>query len=412
MLRRLDNPVRKYAWGSRTHIARMCGLDFGGDKVAEMWLGAHPGAPSVLDDARPLHEAIAADAATFLGPVVSGRGDRLPFLMKLLAAAEPLSLQVHPTTERARRRFAEQDAAGIDITAPERSYQDESHKPEMIYALTRFEGMAGFRDVTKTAAILRGLGVAWLDELATRLEQTDDAAGTLHETVTWILAMHGPDLAGRMQEVQVAAAMAESTSHRPTPRLRPATVAADEVQRESIRVYAALGPLIDQYPDDPGVLVTLLLNHVVLAPGEAMFIDAGVVHAYTSGFGVEIMASSDNVLRAGLTPKHVDVEELLEITAFTPVPPPTLAPAVDEDGTRVFRPPVDEFELAVHEVGPHPLTLPQAPQIAVCLVGSVDLVTADGKAQLHRGDAVFVDGTEVGVEVRGTGRLAIGRTPA
>ncbi len=325
----LQNPTRAYAWGSATHIPRLCGLPVTGEPVAEMWFGAHPADPSRLEDGSRLDELIAQDPARMLGPrVQESFGGRLPYLMKLLAAGEPLSLQVHPTSERARIRFADQEAAGIPLSAPERSYQDASHKPELIFALTRFEGMAGFRDPVKTAEILRRLRLPWLDDIAERIESTQTPFQTLRSVVTDILGMHPETVAGVLHELRDAAIVAERESHRPRVWRRRQYVEPSHVDRESIRVYAAIIPLIDRYPSDPGVLVTLLLNHVVLAAGEAMFIDAGVIHAYTSGFGVEIMAASDNVLRAGLTPKYVDIPELLEITNFTPMPPPLWARVV------------------------------------------------------------------------------------
>ena len=319
-MHRLDSPVRHYAWGSRSHIPKLCNLPSSSEPIAEKWYGAHPGGPSMTEDGRRLDAVIEESPEPFLGDrVLQTFGPRLPFLMKLLAAAEPLSLQVHPSSERARIGFAEQNTAGIALDAGERSYKDPSHKPELIYALTRFEGMAGFRDTAKTAAILRLFQLPWLDETARALADTATPVQTLRAVVTEMLAVGGPVLEQRLQELRTAAAEAEARSHRPQTRVRPPASDPSSVERESLRIFAQTIQLVDRYPVDPGVLVTLLLNHVVLAAGEAMFIDSGVIHAYTSGFGVEIMASSDNVVRAGLTPKYVDVPEMLEITDFTPM---------------------------------------------------------------------------------------------
>src|SRR6478672_5704520 len=199
---RLTNPVRAYAWGSRSHIPKLCGLPVGDDPVAEMWFGAHPADPSRVEDGRGLDKLIKQCPDELLGRrVAESFGPRLPFLMKLLAAAEPLSLQVHPTSERARIRYAEQNAAGIPLDAPERSYQDPSHKPELIYALTRFEGMAGFRDVERTAAILRMLDLPWLDDLAEELADTRTPFQTLRGIVTGLLGLSGPTLKSRLAEL-------------------------------------------------------------------------------------------------------------------------------------------------------------------------------------------------------------------
>lgn len=412
---RLENPTRAYAWGSPSHIPKLLGDPVSDAPVAEMWLGAHPADPSRLPDGRTLDQAIREDPVTMLGERVhESFGPRLPYLMKLLAAREPLSLQVHPTSERARIRFAEQNAAGIPLDAPHRSYQDSSHKPELIYALTRFEGMAGFRDTAKTAEILRRLRLPWLDNFSERIGETRTPFQTLRAVTSEMLGMTGPELAERLQELKAAAARAERESHKPPVRRRRPFQDPSDVERESIRVYAALPPLIDRYPDDPGVLVTLLLNHVVLAAGEAMYIDAGIIHAYTSGFGVEIMASSDNVLRAGLTPKHVDIPELLSITNFTPTPPPLWGTdrLGDVDGC-VLRPPVEEFELILGTPrGERIVGIESAPQTVLCLDGSIQVQTESGIEQLRRGEAVFVPAAHGAVTLGGRGRAALARPPA
>ncbi|GAB3793855.1 mannose-6-phosphate isomerase, class I [Nocardioides ungokensis] len=398
-----------------SHIPRLLGVEPTGEPVAEMWIGAHPADPSVLPDGRPLDGAIGAEPDAFLGPELRRRfGDRLPFLMKLLAAGEPLSLQVHPTSQRAQIRFEEQEAAGIPLGAPERSYQDRSHKPELIYALTRFEGLAGFRDPARSAVILRGLGLPWLAVIATRIESAASPFQELRAVVTELLATPEPLLSHRLGQLRVAAVAAEQHLHTTTAGRRDRSPDPSAVERESIRVYAALPTLIDRYPHDAGVLVTLLLNHVVLAAGEAMFIDAGVIHAYTSGFGVEVMASSDNVLRAGLTPKHVDVPELLEITNFTPIPPPLWLPSAsgrgtsDEDAAR-FQPPVAEFELYVgrpEHVGPM-----AGPRAVLVLEGTVDVTTAGRCEPLHAGEVLFVGHQERAL-LAGDARVAVASVPA
>lgn len=412
----LENPVRDYAWGSRTHIPRLLGNEPDGSPVAEMWMGAHPAAPSRLPDGRTLLDAIAAEPEKMLGATVNAAFEgRLPFLMKLLAATEPLSLQVHPTSERARIRFAEQAAAGIPIDAPDRSYPDPSHKPELIYALTRFEGMAGFRDPEKTAVILRELGLPWVDAIADRIEHTPTPFQTLRAVVTELLATSGDLLTGRLRELGAAATAAEHRLHSSYAGRRAGRAPdPSAIERESVRVFAATARLIERYPTDPGVLVTLLLNHVVLAAGEAMYIDAGVIHAYTSGFGVEIMAASDNVLRAGLTAKHVDVRELLEVANFTPVPPPLWAAQQsgrDGGDVVVLSPPVAEFELTVAEIGCAGLELAPAPRVVLCLDGDVVVTSDRDRLALTRGASAFVTGCESQVMISGRGRVAVGSTP-
>lgn len=405
---RLQNPVRHYAWGSGLHIPRLLGEEANDMPWAELWLGAHPGDPSRLQDGTRLDHAIATDPAGMLGDRVASAFGRLPFLMKLLAAGEPLSLQVHPSSEQARLAYAAEEASGVPVDAPERSYRDPSHKPELIYALTRFEGMAGFRDVERTVAILREFRLPWLDELADRLDGTQTPFQTLREVVTDVLGWEGLELSARLADLGPAAAQAEVRRHAPPSRRRPPPTSPESVERESLRVCQQTQQLVARYPDDPGVVVTLLLNHVVLAAGEAMFVPAGMIHAYTSGFGVEIMASSDNVLRAGLTPKHVDVPELLRITDFNPTPPPRWASATSGN-VRVFSPPVGEFELVVLE-GPCRAEVGPGPAVVLCLDGEASVRTVSGHEPLRPGASVFTQSRHVTVETR-TGRVAVGRYP-
>ncbi|MFC7493232.1 MULTISPECIES: mannose-6-phosphate isomerase, class I [unclassified Nocardioides] len=406
----LDCPVRDYAWGSRTHIPRFLGRDATGDPQAELWIGAHDGDPSRLPDGQLLNDAIRQDPDTMVGGRVQTMfGPRLPFLVKALSAAEPLSLQVHPTTERARIGYDAEDAAGIPVGSPTRCYQDKFHKPELILAVTRFEGMAGFRDVESSARILRLLDVPWADDVAWRLEE-GSAFQTLREVVTEMLAMEGPGLAKLLSEIRTAAVRAEERGHREDLRSGRPRRERTSVAREATRVFAQTVSLIDHYPSDPGVLVTLLLNHVVLAPGEAMFLDAGVIHAYTSGFGVEVMASSDNVLRAGLTPKHVDVPELLQVTNFTPIPPPLWQPIIRGDVAH-FDPPVTEFAL---RVGPAPIEAPavDGPRIVLVLDGEVTVATAAETQIVSRGEALFIAHADGEASISGEGQVAIASVPA
>ena len=407
---RLACTTRDYAWGSPTLIPRFLGQEADGRPQAELWVGAHPGAPSLLADGRALGALVADQADDALGARTRTRfGSRLPFLMKALAAAEPLSLQVHPTSERARIGFAEEEAAGIPVDAPERNYRDPFHKPELVVAVTRFEGMAGFRDVDKTVTILRMLGTPWAEQTASRLSD-GSAFQALHAVVTDLLAMEPDALNPVLADIALAAQGAEERGHlghNPSTRL---SLDRTSVEREAVRVFAQTNALAARYPDDPGVLVTLLLNHVVLAPGEAMFLGAGVVHAYTSGFGIEIMAASDNVVRAGLTPKHVDVDELLHIASFTPTPPPLWTPPEVGDGLLCFAPPGDEFALYV---GNAPLVgvADEGPRIVLTLEGSVTVHAGGGHEDLEQGAALFVPHDCGPMRIDGDGRVAIGVVP-
>ncbi|RSS79224.1 mannose-6-phosphate isomerase, class I, partial [Streptomyces sp. WAC05292] len=318
---RLTNTIRPYAWGSPTAIPGLLGVEPTGEPQAELWMGAHPGAPSRLDRGAgetTLADVIAADPERELGAAAVARfGPRLPFLFKILAAGAPLSLQVHPDLEQARAGYAEEERRGIPADAPHRNYKDPNHKPEMVCAITSFEGLCGFRPPREAAALLDGLKVDSLTPYVDLLRaHPEDAA--LREMLTAVLTA---DRAETARTVAEAAAAAERLGGPYTP-------------------YATLA---HHFPGDPGVIAAMLLNHVRLQPGEAMFLGAGVPHAYLDGLGVELLANSDNVLRAGLTPKHVDVPELLRIVRFDPGDPALLRP---EDGDEeVYDTPIDEFRL-------------------------------------------------------------------
>ncbi|WP_323451881.1 mannose-6-phosphate isomerase, class I [Streptomyces yaizuensis] len=364
---RLVNTVRPYAWGSTTAIPDLLGTAPTGEPQAEMWMGAHPGAPSRLARGR-LDEVIAADPVGELGAATVAKfGPHLPFLFKILAAGAPLSLQVHPDLARAREGYAAEERAGIPVDAPHRNYRDTNHKPELICALTPFEGLCGFRSAPATADLLAGLGVDSLKPYADLLRARPEEAA-LREVLTAILTADPDSIAATVTE---------------------ATAAADRLGGP----YAPYALLAHHFPGDPGVLAAMLLNHVRLQPGEALYLGAGVPHAYIGGLGVEIMATSDNVLRCGLTPKHVDVPELLRVVHFAAGDPGILRPEASGDGEEVYEIPIDEFRLSrcllAPGATPLDLTAP-GPQILLCTAGRV---TA-GELTLGPGESVFVPSDE------------------
>ncbi len=358
----MTNTVRPYAWGSRTAIPELLGAEPTGEPQAELWMGAHPGAPSRLDRAgAALDAAIAADPGAELGVETVARfGPRLPFLLKLLAAAQPLSLQVHPDLEQAKAGFADEERRGVPIDAPHRNYKDANHKPEMLVALGDFDGLCGFRRAAEAAELLDGLGVPELAPYVETLRAKPEPEA-LREVLTAVLDA-GP---GQLPVDAVAAALPTA------PALSPHARAA----------YTAVA---ENYPGDPGVIAALLLNHVRLSAGEALYLGAGVPHAYLSGLGVEIMANSDNVLRCGLTPKHVDVPELLRIVRFEGTDPTVVRPVPTAvPGELLYPAPVPDFRLSRltrPEGGPgEPAVLDAgAPQILLCTAGSAELSETDG----------------------------------
>ncbi|MFI6491854.1 mannose-6-phosphate isomerase, class I [Streptomyces sp. NPDC050564] len=374
---RLDNTIRPYAWGSTTAIPQLLGVEPTGEPQAEMWMGAHPGAPSRTARG-PLNEVIGEDPEQELGRgAVAKFGPRLPFLLKVLAAGAPLSLQVHPNLEQAKEGYEDEERRGVPIDAPHRNYKDANHKPELICALTEFDGLCGFRTPDEAAELLAGLDVDSLKPYVDLLHaHPEDAA--LREVLTAVLSADPEDMARTVTEATAACA-----------RLGGA--------------YAPYADLAHHFPGDPGVIAAMLLNYVQLQPGEALFLGAGVPHAYLNGLGVEIMANSDNVLRCGLTPKHVDVPELLRVVRFEAGDPGVLRPEASPDGEEVYATPIDEFRLSrfVLAEGAAPRDLTRAtPQILLCTAGSV---RADG-ITLAPGQSVFVPAGEK-AEASGNGTI-------
>ncbi|MEU4331861.1 mannose-6-phosphate isomerase, class I [Nonomuraea dietziae] len=347
----LSNPVKHYAWGSHTAIATLTGRPSPSpEPEAEMWLGAHPSGPSLLvERGRTLDEAIADDPEGELGAETLARfGARLPYLLKLIAVDSVLSLQVHPSAEQAEAGHARG------------AYVDAYPKPELICALTPFSGLAGFRAPQEAARLLAELEVAELEPVVARLRE-GDTAGALRLLLEW------PE---RKRLVEAVVAAAQRLGH-------------DLVTR-----------LAEQYPDDPAVLAPLLMNRHDLRPGEALFLGAGVLHAYVSGFGVEIMGGSDNVLRAGLTSKPIDVDELLRVTDAAAQP--LRVEAVDG----LYNVPVPEFALGRLEA-PDTRLEGGLPRVLVCTAGEV---AVDGRL-LRAGESAFSSGSAGGVELRGPGTI-------
>jgi mannose-6-phosphate isomerase len=319
----LENSVQEYAWGSRTAIPELLDLPSPADRPqAELWMGAHPRAPShvVVDGRRErLDELIERFPEEVLGARVASRfGGRLPFLLKVLAAEEPLSIQAHPTAEQARIGFARENAAGVPLDAPARTYRDSSHKPEVLAALSRMWALHGFRAVADAAGLMRRLGVPLLEPLVEALEGSGPRG-----LLSCVLTMEPAGLARVIRAALDAAP------------LRVGGAESDWMAR-----------LASRYPGDAGVLAPLFLNLVRLEPGQAVYLAAGELHAYLHGTGVELMANSDNVLRGGLTPKHVDVAELLRTLTFRTGGGEPLLPRALPSGEAVFDTPAEEFRLS------------------------------------------------------------------
>ncbi|MGH3603430.1 MAG: mannose-6-phosphate isomerase, class I [Pseudonocardiaceae bacterium] len=382
----LRNAVRPYAWGSRTAIPELLGGPVPAPHPqAELWLGAHPADPSVLmhaDGAQTsLLEALRADPYRHLGPRCAQRwGGQLPFLLKVLAAEEPLSLQAHPSAEQAAEGFAREEIRGVPRDAPERNYVDPSHKPELICALTELQALAGFRDPERTVELLKALDVPELAPYRAMLAAEPNADGLRTLFTTWIT----------MPEPAMKAVL-PPTLDACVALLRRNGVCGGNFRREC-RVILELA---ETYPGDVGVLAALLLNHVVLASGEAMYLPAGNLHTYLRGTGVEISANSDNVLRGGLTSKHIDVPELLRVLDFSYGALPVQRGEPVGPHETAYRTLAEEFQLTRLEWA-HGESTPmclhsQWPQILLCTQGSARLHSLDGgSVTVRRGGSVWL----------------------
>lgn len=405
----LRGAIRTYAWGSRTAIAEFTGRPVpAAHPEAELWLGAHPGDPAWLETSEgemSLLEVLTADWEGQLGPVAHARfGDRLPFLVKVLAADEPLSLQAHPSTMQAIEGYEREERLGVPVSSPIRNYRDTSHKPELLVALQPFEALAGFRPAARTSELLRALAVSDLDPFIALLGDSpdgdqSDADGLRALFTTWITAPQ-PDL-----DVLVPAVLEGAIQY--------LSSEAGEFAAEA-KTVLELG---ERYPGDAGVLAALLLNRVSLAPGEAIFLAAGNLHTYLHGVGVEVMANSDNVLRGGLTPKHVDVPELLRVLDFTPTTEEALRPAVHIEGPEVvYQTPAEEFAVSRLTLDgaylSHEVDAPahhDGPQILLCTEGSVTVHAKSKTLTLHRGESAWVPSDDGPIRLLAQQRAALFR---
>ncbi|MEX5633601.1 mannose-6-phosphate isomerase, class I [Parafrankia sp. FMc2] len=408
----LHGQSQRYAWGSSTAIPELLGVPADGEPVAELWLGTHPQAPAeVVEATGPQHGAGAAGPATSAaaGPGQplrrrpGGLGTRraaadlvgeLPFLLKVLAADKALSLQVHPDLAQARAGFDAEQAAGISMGDPRRRYRDRNHKPELIVALTPFRALAGIRAPAATLAVARGLGHPGL--IAAFAPLATDPSGGATQVLRSLLTL--PPQAG----VDLAAGVVSAAE-----RIGPG--ADEELRRAAdlVRLLAAT------HPGDVGIAAALLLNDVTLQPGEGLFQPARLLHAYVQGVGIEIMATSDNVLRGGLTPKYIDVNELLRILDPRPTGAPVLRPRTLTTGPggqlRTWQAPVKDFVLREAVCTGGPVTVPDS-SILLAVEGQVEITGTDRAGlplepiTLSRGCSALVTGPAT-LQLTGTGRV-------
>lgn len=384
-MQHITGAIQHYDWGSHTAIPTILGKGTGTAPVAEYWLGTHPRGHARLVDESPLDAWLTPQR---LGKdTVAAFGAKLPFLLKLLAAERPLSLQAHPSREQAEEGYAYEEANAIPADAPERTYKDPWAKPEALVALSNFTALMGFREPRKTIDLIDRLGVKVdLDTIYGPLRHRGGSAG-IAEAFFDILS-HGEEHVAAVEQV-VATAVTKTDEHGP------------------LGNFARMIVEIDQFhPSDPGILAAMMLNIVTLEPGDAIFLPAGQMHAYLRGTGVEIMASSDNVVRGGLTSKHVDVDELLRVVDFSPLYPEAV-PTRDEQGATHYLTPSREFQLWSLDL-PDDVPVPGV-GARIALVTSGEVTIAGGEVQeiLRSGEAVVIGADEEGLRVSGRGQLFV-----
>lgn len=384
-MQKLINSLQNYAWGSKTALTELYGIANPSQQpMAELWMGAHPKSPSrVWVDGQPrsLRAVIDSDKSALLGHAVAERFGELPFLFKVLCADQPLSIQVHPSKTAAEVGYARENASGIPLDAATRNYKDPNHKPELVYALTPFKAINGFRPLPEIASLLSP--VAEAHPAIARFINTPDIP---HLTALFarLLSMHGEE------------------------KSRALAVLRDAVATQQGIAWQTIAGIAEVYPDDNGLFSPLLLNVVTLAPGEAMFLFAETPHAYLQGVALEVMANSDNVLRAGLTPKYIDVPELLANLRFESRAASTLLTTPEQQGNTLNFPiPVDDFAFAIHSVNSAPLTISQnSAAIVFCISGQVQLTAGDQTLSLEAGESAWITAGDSPLTLTGNGRVA------
>ncbi|AEV87105.1 mannose-6-phosphate isomerase [Actinoplanes sp. SE50] len=386
--------VKPYEWGSRYAVAELQGRSTPSlGPEAELWMGAHPGGPSGLDRdgaVTDLEKVVAADPEGEIGEsAVKQFGPRLPFLLKVIAAEKALSIQVHPDRQQAEAGFREENERILAGATSTRTYVDDWPKPEIVYSLTPFQALAGFRSAPDAAALLDELGVPQLAPIAETLRQSP-AGDARSDALVRILTWPTEERAALLDAVVAAFGRVAAGGGRYAP------------------ACAAMAQVAVDHPGDLGLVAGLLLEYVELPPGAALYMPAGGVHAYLKGVGVEVLANSDNVLRAGLTGKHIDVAELARI-AQPSVPIPQVQATTVSPGVTAYDVPAPEFRLYVIEPrGGRSEPSAIGPRILLCLEGrAVVRVAAGDSVELHRGESCFVAARDGAVTVTGDARVVM-----
>ncbi|MES4612791.1 MAG: mannose-6-phosphate isomerase [Ewingella sp.] len=385
-MQKMNNGVQNYAWGSTDALTHLYGIaNPEGKPMAELWMGAHPKSSSYVKGSDgqeiALRSQISANLEQELGAKVAARFGELPFLFKVLCADQPLSIQVHPSKRAAECGFAKENAAGIPIDAAERNYKDANHKPELVYALTPFQAMNGFRELREIVSLLQPVSGA----------NPHIAEFLTHPDVEHLRTLFASLLSLEGEAKSLALGVLKSA-----------------LNNQKGQPWDTIRSISEFYPDDSGLFSPLLLNVITLKPGEGMFLYAETPHAYLNGVALEVMANSDNVLRAGLTPKYIDIAELLDNLKFTAKPAGELLTSPVEKGAELSFPiPVEDFAFSIHSLSPEPQTLAQnSAAIIFCIEGQTVLEKGEETLVLKPGESGYLSASESPVEVSGNGRIA------
>ncbi len=385
----LSGTLQRYTWGTLDAIPTLLGIEADARPYAEYWLGAHESSPSTVGG-ESLLDRIAA------GPSVLGDrprkefGEQLPYLMKVLSARHALSLQAHPSRAQAEEGWARENRAGVALDAPERTYKDAWPKPEIMISLDEFHSLSGFRDPHRSAELFQALGIA--QQLGSVIGPLTERKGpaALAEVFLDILSL--ADTRRHLVDEVVAAAVHH----------RDDEGELGDFARTALELDAV-------FPGDPGIVAALLMNRIVLQPGEAIFVPAGMMHAHLRGTGIEVMANSDNVIRGGLTAKHIDVPELIQVVQFSPTTPEILAGHETRPGVWKYETPCSEFEAWRLELDDDLGTIRVpgggAARILLVVEGQCTLTNGEGTLPLAKGESAFLSGDDPDVSITGSGRV-------
>lgn len=386
---KLKNVIQNYAWGSKTAITTLFGIkNSNNEPQAEIWMGAHVnGCSKNASTDQALIDIINEDKAALLGEYTATRFGELPFLFKVLSAQTPLSIQVHPNLLKAQQGFALENKKGLAINDAKRNYKDPNHKPELVYALTHFKAMNGFRAIEQIIEFFNIIAISVLRESLDEFKKSPNSDG-LKIFFNAIMSLEDVDKDRALEELLLKI---EDSSNDPQMNV----------------VFAYIKYFREHYPNDIGLFSPLMLNIVELEPGEAMYLSAQTPHAYVQGTALEIMANSDNVLRAGLTPKYIDLPELIENTIYSPIPVESikLSPLLKQD--KLFYPvPVDDFAFEIVCVNNSSNQFMRSAEILFCIDGEVTAISEQETVTFKKGESIFISNQVAQYELQGNAKIA------